>query len=220
MLIPNFISRKFVDLDGNMTDHWTNNMSQLLEELGFTFSDEGYQLPFQNQPGINGLTGNQSVGRILYNTTTEKVQANLGGVWTDLGATTESDFIPTLKDSSGNQPAYVIQQANAIKLNDRVFCNIQLEISSKVGVTGTDPIIIGDLPYTVGSFNQVGTVLPGNLSFTFPPNSVAITPSAVNTQNDITMSWVKNTGAVDPVVWNDISSTGSMTLSINYKEVV
>src|SRR2546428_2776208 len=223
LIFPNYVNGIMVNpKDGNVTPDWNIYFAQLTQQLQVNFSGSGITLPSQTTSEIANLVsfnaGPIGNGRFnnktFVNSDTGDVDILLDGILTPL--LSQRDFVPTMSDSTGNQPTYTTQLANFTQLGNRVFINMDLVISGKAGVTGTDPIRI-NLPNQVNSFNQSGSLLPDNLGFTFPANSTEIVPVAQMGQDYMTMSWVKTTGAVDDVIWNDMSATGGLTLNINYK---
>jgi len=81
MNIPSYINQSPVDENGNWTPEWANLMTQLLSLLQTNLSDEGYVLPQQDTANIAKLTGAQSTGAILYDSSTNEIKGNLGGTW-------------------------------------------------------------------------------------------------------------------------------------------
>lgn len=75
MKIPNFIDNKVVDEEGYLTDTWKNIFVQLLDNLQNTVSDEGITIPKQTTTDITTLSTEKSVGRIIYDSTTNEFKA-------------------------------------------------------------------------------------------------------------------------------------------------
>ena len=67
MKIPNFINQRFVDKDGNLTEHWQHTLEQLFQELQQQMSDEGHIAPSQTAANIAVLDGDAAkAGAIVY----------------------------------------------------------------------------------------------------------------------------------------------------------
>jgi hypothetical protein len=81
MNIPNFLTDKIVDENGELTTPWSRTISQLFIELEHNLSNEGYVLPQQPTDNINQLTEPQSVGAMIYDSTTNEFKVNIAGTW-------------------------------------------------------------------------------------------------------------------------------------------
>jgi hypothetical protein len=75
MKIPNFIDSKIVETHGGLTDTWKQIFIQLLQNMQNTLSDEGFALPQETTTNITKLETTQSVGRIIYDKTTNQFKA-------------------------------------------------------------------------------------------------------------------------------------------------
>ena len=81
MNIPNYLTDKLVDENGELTTPWARTISQLLVELEHNLSDEGYVLPQQPTANIAQLTQPQSVGAMIYDSDTDEFKVNIAGTW-------------------------------------------------------------------------------------------------------------------------------------------
>jgi len=75
MKVPNFIDSQVVGQDGRLTDTWKNIFTQLLDNLQATVSDEGINIPQQTTTDIATLATSKSVGKIIYDKTTNQYKA-------------------------------------------------------------------------------------------------------------------------------------------------
>jgi hypothetical protein len=220
---PSYVNGKVLSPNGeDFSPDWNIYFAQQSQQLQINFSSSGITLPSQTTAEIadlvtfnNGPFGNGRFNnKVFVNSDTGDVDILLNGVLTPL--LSQRDFVPTMSDTAGNQPVYATQLANFTQLGNRVFINMDLAISAKGAVVGADPIRI-NLPNTVTSFNQTGSLLPGNAAFIYPANATVLVPQTINGQTYMNLSWVEDTGVVTDAVWNDMSATGSLTLNINYK---
>ena len=81
MIIPNFANDKLTDKEGTMTAVWANIISQIIQQLQINLSNEGYVLPQLTTTQINGLTGVQSIGAMVYDSTLDEFKVNINGTW-------------------------------------------------------------------------------------------------------------------------------------------
>ena len=72
MKIPNFIDAQFVNKDGYLTDTWKQILQQLLQQMSSDVSDEGFIVPQQPTSNLPALSKQQSVGAIVYDSTTDQ----------------------------------------------------------------------------------------------------------------------------------------------------
>lgn len=82
MKIPTYVQDKLVELEGKdagyITKQWSNLVSQLLQVMQQSLSDEGFQIPNQPTTNIVQLT-NMSNGTIIYDSTTDQFKGMVGG---------------------------------------------------------------------------------------------------------------------------------------------
>ncbi len=81
MNIPNFIDSQVVDKDGKLTDTWKQILSQLFAQLQGGLSEEGILVPQQKTENINLLTGEKNYGKLIYDSSTNKLKINLNGTF-------------------------------------------------------------------------------------------------------------------------------------------
>lgn len=73
-----------VDKNGRMHDLWQQYFDQLTLTLQTIFRNEGFSIPQLPSASIALLTGEQSVGSIIYNTDSTpepSFQGNIAGTW-------------------------------------------------------------------------------------------------------------------------------------------
>lgn len=66
-----------VDQNGQLTSHWRLYFDQLTQSLQRIVSNEGMIMPPLTTTSITALTGAQSLGAIVFNTTTGEFQGNI-----------------------------------------------------------------------------------------------------------------------------------------------
>lgn len=81
MILPNLTDIKVANNDGSMHEDFKGLMTQLIQTLQQSLSDEGYDLPKQTTDNVNLLNTAQSEGRILYNNDTKQAMINLNGTF-------------------------------------------------------------------------------------------------------------------------------------------
>lgn len=81
MNIPSFVNTRIVDENGILTPEWANIFNQIITELQLNLSNEGYVLPQLATTDIAKLTGTQSIGSMVYDSTTPAMKVNINGVW-------------------------------------------------------------------------------------------------------------------------------------------
>lgn len=79
MLIPNFLDSKVIEEDGTLTNTWKQILSSLFAQLQRSISEEGVQIPSQSTENINKISGTDTIGRLLYDSTTNELKINING---------------------------------------------------------------------------------------------------------------------------------------------
>lgn len=77
MLVPSFADTKAVDKEGNWSPAWNANMSILLEQLQQNYSNAGLVVPTQVAENVAALQPTATIGTLLYNRDTDKLQVLL-----------------------------------------------------------------------------------------------------------------------------------------------
>jgi len=72
---------KLVDKDGNITSSWRDYFSNLTLYLKQFLSNEGLVMPQQTSANIALLNTAQSIGALLYNSTTNHIEGNVNGTF-------------------------------------------------------------------------------------------------------------------------------------------
>ncbi len=75
------VGMQLVDKDGKLTSEGVHFFSLLLQPLQTNLSDEGVIVPTQPNENILKLNTSQSVGRIIFNTTTNRLMMNNNGTY-------------------------------------------------------------------------------------------------------------------------------------------
>ncbi len=70
-----------VDSSGNMTMYWQLFFQNLVLALQTNFKNEGFAIPPQSASNIALLTGDQSIGNIVYDSTNDVFKGNMAGIW-------------------------------------------------------------------------------------------------------------------------------------------
>jgi hypothetical protein len=82
MNIPNYLTDKLVDENGELTTPWARSISQLLVELETNLSNEGYVLPQQPTTNINLINEQpKTEGTMIWDSTTKQMKVNDGTNW-------------------------------------------------------------------------------------------------------------------------------------------
>ena len=89
MNIPNYENAPISDRSGFLTDQWSLLLQQLITELQFNLSDEGYQVPQQPTATITTLqtqfnassTPSAYFGNLLYDSDTNELKVNINGTF-------------------------------------------------------------------------------------------------------------------------------------------
>lgn len=85
MEIPNIPNdRTIVDKDGKLTDMWASFFSNLITELNFNLSNEGYILPSLGSDDIATLSVDGNKSRILWDSDIEKAMVNNDGTFKEI----------------------------------------------------------------------------------------------------------------------------------------
>ena len=71
----------FVDKNGNMSNIWLAFFDALVIALQSNYSTEGLAIPQQPTTNITLLTGAQSTGSIIYDSTVPVFKGNVAGTW-------------------------------------------------------------------------------------------------------------------------------------------
>lgn len=72
---------KVVDKNGYITPEFQLFLDQLILALQTNFKPEGIVVPQESASDITLLTGTQSVGNILYDSTNNAFKGNINGTW-------------------------------------------------------------------------------------------------------------------------------------------
>ena len=80
-------SIKVANPDGTVHEDFMRMLVQLLAPLQSNLSDEGYTLPSLTSPQVTQLNTSQSVGRIIFNSTTGKAMINNNGTYQTINVT-------------------------------------------------------------------------------------------------------------------------------------
>lgn len=81
MNIPNFIDTKIVDENGKLTNEFRQFFSQLIDQLQYNLSDEGYIIPSQNTVNINKLNASNVDNILLIDNDTNELKIKIGGIF-------------------------------------------------------------------------------------------------------------------------------------------
>ena len=81
MNIPNLPNEKIATDSGEMHPKWRLFFTQLITEIQNNLSNEGYALPQQPTSNIALLNTAKSNGRLIYDSTTQQVKANISGTY-------------------------------------------------------------------------------------------------------------------------------------------
>lgn len=84
MIIPNFIDIKVVDEKGYFTPEWREIMNTLFTQMQNNLSEEGIQLPLQDDTNVGLLNNSKSKARLLYNSDTNKAIVNINGTYKEI----------------------------------------------------------------------------------------------------------------------------------------
>lgn len=84
MIIPNVPIERLSKQNGVITDQWSAFLQNLITNLRINLSDDGYVVPFRTNDEILQLNTTDNVGRILYNTTTERMMINNTGTFEEI----------------------------------------------------------------------------------------------------------------------------------------
>lgn len=87
MKIPDFLDSPLVDKNGMLTPEWATTFAVLFTEMQNNLSDEGINLPRQPTVNIDQLTGDQSIGAVIYDNDLDVAKVNLAGTWVTIDTT-------------------------------------------------------------------------------------------------------------------------------------
>ncbi len=79
MIVPTFSYDKVVDKEGNWSLIWLQIITQLLQQLQVSFSEEGLVLPQQSSANITVIAASYPNGTMFYNSDTDEFQVIVGG---------------------------------------------------------------------------------------------------------------------------------------------
>lgn len=138
-----------------------------------------------------------------------------GGTNSISGILQQAAWTPTVTDAAGNQCTYLSRAATFSRIGNRVWVNAYIQINAKTGLTAGDTIRIGGLPYTIGSFGNVGNWNYGATSYTPPANTIGLYCEAINGTTYMNVGWQIITGARGAFV-SELNATGYFSLSCAY----
>jgi len=81
MKIPNVPNTNIIDSNKGMSLTWLAFFQNLITQMRLNLSDAGYVVPFLTDSEITDLSTTDNVGRIVYNTTTERMMVNNSGTF-------------------------------------------------------------------------------------------------------------------------------------------
>jgi len=79
--IPTLPQGQVVDEKGVLLPNWKSFFVQLINELNNGLSNEGYRVPQQPTTTINQLNTSESIGALLYDSTTNQLKVNIDGTF-------------------------------------------------------------------------------------------------------------------------------------------
>jgi len=123
----------------------------------------------------------------------------------DLDDYEEGTFTPTILDSSlsaAESQTYSTQVGSYIKIGNRVWFDLQMDVSSFGTLTTTEPARIGGLPFTMV-----------NNSNRRAPMTCTATSMAIAQQDTITGYTLENSANMLLVLWDVTTGIGNMLLS-------
>jgi hypothetical protein len=84
MRIPNVPQAQLSMPDGGINTIWASFFQNLITQMRLNLSDEGYVVPFKTDDEILQLNNTDNVGKILYNTTTQRMMINNSGTFENI----------------------------------------------------------------------------------------------------------------------------------------
>lgn len=84
MNIPNVPLEVIVDSSGNITNVWQSFFQNLVTQLSINLNDEGYSVPSLTDAQIIDLNTTESINKIVYNTTTQRMMINNSGTFENI----------------------------------------------------------------------------------------------------------------------------------------
>lgn len=84
MKIPNVPNTNIVNSNNSLSLTWLSFFQNLITQMRLNLSDAGYVVPFLTDAQITDLSTTDNVGRIVYNTTTERMMVNNSGTFQNI----------------------------------------------------------------------------------------------------------------------------------------
>jgi hypothetical protein len=84
MRIPNVPIDKLSSTDGRISPTWAAYFQNLMTQMRLNLSDEGYVVPSLTSAEIAQINNTANVGKILYNTTTQRMMINNSGTFENI----------------------------------------------------------------------------------------------------------------------------------------
>lgn len=84
MRIPNVPIDKLSSTDGRISPTWAAYFQNLMTQMRLNLSDEGYVAPSLTSAEISQINNTDNVGKILYNTTTQRMMINNSGTFENI----------------------------------------------------------------------------------------------------------------------------------------
>jgi hypothetical protein len=84
MKIPNVPNVNIINEDKGLSHTWMAFFQNLITQMRLNLSDAGYIVPFLDDTQITALSTTDNVGRIVYNTTTQRMMINNSGTFQNI----------------------------------------------------------------------------------------------------------------------------------------
>ena len=84
MRIPNVPNVNIINSDKGLSHTWLSFFQNLITQMRLNLSDAGYVVPFLEDSQITDLGTSETIGRIIYNTTTQRMMINNSGTFQNI----------------------------------------------------------------------------------------------------------------------------------------
>lgn len=84
MRTPNVPNANFLQGQNMISQVWLSFFQNLITQLRINFNDSGYKFPFLDDASIAQLTGDENIGKIVYNSTTQRMMVNNSGTFVNI----------------------------------------------------------------------------------------------------------------------------------------
>lgn len=84
MKIPNIPNTNIIDDSKMLSQVWLAFFQNLITQIRLNLSDSGYIVPFLDDSQITALSNTDNIGKIVYNTTTQRMMINNSGTFQNI----------------------------------------------------------------------------------------------------------------------------------------